>query len=64
MVVTAKIRELIFTGANSTEIRTAAIAQGMTTLYVDGIRKALAGITTVEEVYRVAKRTEQDVLVA
>lgn len=63
MLCTSKIRELIFSGANSTEIRKLAITQGMTTLYVDGIRKALAGVTTLEEVYRVAKRTEQDVVV-
>jgi type IV pilus assembly protein PilB len=63
MLCTSKIRELIFSGANSTEIRKLAINQGMTTLYVDGIRKALAGVTTLEEVYRVAKRTEQDVVV-
>ena len=50
--------------ATSTEIRKAAISQGMTTLYVDGIHKAMRGVTTLEEVYRVAKRTEQDVVVA
>ncbi len=60
MMVTSKIRELIFSGATSTEIREAAISQGMSTLYVDGIRKAMSGISTLEEVYRVAKRTEQD----
>ena len=64
MLCTSKIRELIFSGATSTEIRKAAINQGMTTLYVDGIRKAMSGVTTLEEVYRVAKRTEQDVVVA
>ena len=32
----------------------------MTTLYCDGIRKVLRGLTTLEEVYRVAKTTEQD----
>ena len=32
----------------------------MTTLYCDGIRKVLTGLTTLEEVYRVAKTTEQD----
>ncbi|NLX56244.1 MAG: type II/IV secretion system protein [Planctomycetaceae bacterium] len=63
MLCTSKIRELIFSGATSTEIRTEAIRQGMSTLYVDGIRKALSGVTTLEEVYRVAKRTEQDVVV-
>jgi type IV pilus assembly protein PilB len=34
----------------------------MKTLYVDGIYKVLKGITTLEEVYRNAKRTEQDVI--
>ena len=62
MLVTAKIRELIFSGATSTEIRVGAISQGMSTLYVDGIRKAMAGVTTLEEVYRVAKKTEQDMV--
>ena len=30
----------------------------MTTLYNDGIRKVLKGITTIEEVFRVAKKVE------
>ena len=64
MLVTAKIRELIFANATSTEIRKMAISQGMSTLYIDGIRKALEGVTTLEEVYRVAKKTEQDVGIA
>ncbi len=63
MMVTGKIRELIFNSATATEIRKAAISQGMSTLYVDGIRKTLDGSTTLEEVYRVAKRTEQDFIV-
>ncbi len=62
MLVTAKIRELIFGGATSTDLRVGAISQGMSTLYVDGIRKAMAGVTTIEEVYRVAKKTEQDIV--
>jgi type IV pilus assembly protein PilB len=32
----------------------------MDTLFKDGIRKVLNGVTTLEEVYRIAKRTEQD----
>jgi type IV pilus assembly protein PilB len=34
----------------------------MKTLYVDGVFKAMKGVTTLEEVYRNAKRTEQDVI--
>jgi type IV pilus assembly protein PilB len=62
MPITSRIRELVFKNASAPELRTAAISQGMKTLYVDGIRKVLRGITTLEEVYRNAKRTEQDAL--
>ncbi len=60
MLVTSRIREMMFKAAPTQDVRTAAIEQGMTTLYADGMRKVLRGITTFEEVYRVAKRTEQD----
>ena len=30
----------------------------MSTLYDDGIRKVLEGITTIDEVFRVAKKSE------
>ena len=62
MRVTAKIRELMFEGASSTEIREVAIEEGMHTLYQDGIDKVLQGTTTLEEVFRIAKKTEQDIL--
>ncbi|MGN6544398.1 MAG: GspE/PulE family protein, partial [Aureliella sp.] len=60
MVVTGRIREMMFQAKSTIEIREEAINQGMTTLYCDGIRKVLKGVTTLEEVYRAAKRTEQD----
>jgi type IV pilus assembly protein PilB len=63
MLITPKIRELIFANASAQEIRTVAITQGMRTLYIDGVKKAMRGVTTLEEVYRNAKRTEQDALV-
>ena len=53
---------MIFSGVSTAEIRKVAIKEGMDTLYVDGIRKVLNGVTTLEEVYRVAKRTEQDLI--
>jgi type IV pilus assembly protein PilB len=61
MLITAKIREAIFENRSSQDIRKIATSQGMKTLYHDGIFKVLKGITTFEEVYRVTKRTEQDV---
>ncbi len=56
MVMSSKVRELSFAGASTVEIRKAAVKNGMTTLYEDGINKVLAGITTFEEVFRVSKR--------
>jgi type IV pilus assembly protein PilB len=58
MVMTNKIREMAFQGAATQEIRRAAVAQGMQVMFDDGVSKALRGITTLDEVFRVAKRTE------
>ena len=60
MMVDSRIREMIFKNESTPVIRQAAIERGMTTLFQDGIDKVLKGITTFEEVYRVAKKTEQD----
>src|SRR5262245_28557173 len=59
MLMTSKIRELAFEGAPTQVIRRTAINLGMTTLYNDGISKVLKGVTTLEEVFRVAKQVEQ-----
>jgi type IV pilus assembly protein PilB len=58
MLMTSKLRELAFQGASTQDIRKEAIKGGMATLYDDGIRKVLEGITTLEEVFRVSKRVE------
>lgn len=60
MLVTPKMRELIFANKNTVELRELAIQQGMATLYLDGLLKVIKGMTTLEEIFRVAKRTEQD----
>ncbi len=60
MVVNGKIREFMFAAKSSAELRTEAINQGMTTLYCDGLRKVINGISTLDEVYRSAKKTEQE----
>lgn len=62
MLVNSKIREMIFKNVSSVEIRKQAISNGMKTLYVDGIHKVMKGVTTLEEVLREAKRSEQDVI--
>jgi len=58
MMMTAKIREMTFQQASTVDIRKAAKAEGMSTLYLDGIRKVRAGLTTIEEVMRVAREDE------
>ena len=59
MVMNGKIRELAFQGAPTQEIRKAAAATGMTVMFNDGVRKAMEGLTTLDEVFRVAKRVEE-----
>ena len=60
MHMTSKIRELTFNSAVTQVLRKAAVQEGMTTLYLDGIDKVLRGVTTLEEIFRVAKRVEGD----
>ena len=48
-----QVRNLIFEQVSSTELRTKARELGMRTLREDGLRKVVAGITTLEEVLRV-----------
>ncbi len=56
LTMTSKVRELALAGASTVEVREAAIKQGMTTLYEDGLLKAMQGITTLEEVFKVSKK--------
>ena len=57
MDVTEEIQNLIVARATSNEIQRKAIEQGMITMRQDGYLKALQGITTIEEVNRVAADT-------
>jgi len=54
MVITAEIKELIFSGASTGQLFKAALKGGMIPLYVDGLRKVAAGETTIQEIQRVA----------
>ncbi len=58
MIMSSKIRELTFNEVPTTQLRRAAVDEGMKTLYWDGIDKVLRGVTTLEEVCRVAKRSD------
>ena len=41
--------------ATSSELRTAAIGEGMETMYENGLKQAVSGVTTIEEVLRVTR---------
>ena len=47
------IRDLIMKNANANAIAKQAVANGMTTMFEDGLAKVATGITTIEEVIRV-----------
>ena len=52
--VTEEIEELIIARATSAELSIAARKQGMKLMFEDGFQKALSGLTTMEELMRVA----------
>jgi len=49
------LRSLVMHHANSGELQKQAVAEGMMTMYEHGLRKVLAGTTTLEEVLRVTR---------
>ena len=57
MDVTEEVQNLIIKRSTSAEIQKVAIAQGMVTMRQDGYLKSLGGLTTIEEVNRVAADT-------
>ena len=62
LVVNEEVRELITRRASEHAIRKAAREAGMRTLLEDGIAKAAAGLTTLEEVVRVVAADDGAVL--
>ncbi|MEP7084788.1 MAG: type II secretion system protein GspE, partial [Betaproteobacteria bacterium] len=55
MPMTDRIRSLVMRHATATELRAAAIEQGMMSMYDHGLRKVAQGVTTLEEVLRVTR---------
>jgi general secretion pathway protein E len=55
MPMTDAIRTLVMKHATATELKAQAMREGMLTMYEDGLRKAVAGVTTVEEVLRATR---------
>ncbi len=55
LVMNDELRLLVMQHANAGEIQKSAIRSGMAILYRDGLRKSISGLTTLEEVARVAE---------
>ena len=58
LVVSDAIRQMIVDRASASDIKARALGEGMRTLRLDGWRKVLAGVTTLEEVIRVTSEAE------
>lgn len=57
LVVTEEMRDVIYGEVTTSKIRKLALNNGFRDMYFDGIQKALAGLTSLEEVKRVTKKT-------
>ena len=55
MPMTDGVRSLVMKHATAADLRAEAIRSGMVTMYEDGLRKAVAGVTTFEEVLRATR---------
>ena len=55
LVLSEPLRQLILARADGNKIQDAAIAEGMDSMKVDGLKKVLQGLTTIEEVSRVTQ---------
>ena len=55
LTMSDNIRSLIMRHSTAGDLRAAAISEGMETMFENGLRKSLAGVTTIEEVLRVTR---------
>ena len=55
LVIDEAMRRAIIDGRDAGELDALAMQSGMRSLYHDGLRKVSAGVTTLEEVMRVAQ---------
>jgi general secretion pathway protein E len=55
LVMSDASRQLVLDRAPAKAVLAQAVSEGMRTLFQDGVRKALAGVTTVEEVLRASR---------
>ena len=57
LIMSDPIRRQVMSRAGMGEIERLAMAEGMRTMYEDGLMKSLAGVTTIEEVLRVVQES-------
>ena len=55
MLISADVQSLIYQKISAGAIKKQALDEGLQTLRMDGARKVLAGITTINEVLRVTQ---------
>ncbi|MCB2101837.1 MAG: type II secretion system ATPase GspE [Rhodobacterales bacterium] len=55
MPMTDTLRDLVLRRADARTLQQTAVAEGMTTMFEDGLHKALHGVTSIEEVRRVTR---------
>jgi len=58
MEMTPVLRDIVFKGATTEELRKAAIQGGMNTLQMDGVRKVVKGDTTFDEILLITHRQD------
>ena len=58
MTINDEIHGLILNSASARDIRQAAVKSGMRTMRVDGLQKAVKGVTTIKEVLRLTRGEE------
>jgi type IV pilus assembly protein PilB len=57
LVITEEMKDAIYGDVTISKLRKLAASSGFRDMYFDGLQKAMAGITTLEEVRRVARRS-------
>ncbi|UFH58603.1 GspE/PulE family protein [Sulfurovum mangrovi] len=55
LIVSNKMQRMIASNASKEELTKQAIEEGFVNMFEDGVSKALQGITTIDEIYRVAR---------
>jgi general secretion pathway protein E len=55
LLLSDRLRQIVLSRGSASDLQKAALDEGMVSLFADGTAKALAGVTSIEEVFRVVK---------